>query len=308
MTTTTTSPNGATPAASSSASSSTSGAVTTTTSSSGSTPTTQTTSGSVDGDPPPPPPQSEVNFTTQTMTYNGNQRAYIIGVPVDYDASKSYPLVMLFHGNPGTKEQMRGFAPFEQVSHKDAILVYPDGLGGAWDLYTPTASNNDMNWINSLPATIASSYNIDQHRVFGFGFSGGSFMMAQMACRFGTQVFRAVAINSGGGPQEQQVGYSQRADGCYECPGGPVPSIIVHGDADTTVDPASGQFTARCVSETNGCTPTQSGDPEDPTTPSPCAKGDGCSSPVTWCFIPGLNHAPWEHAMDAGWAFFQAAP
>lgn len=267
-----------------------------------------TSSGSVAVDSGTPAPAPEVNFTTQSMTYNGLTRSYIIGVPVDYNASKSYPVVMLFHGNPGSKEQMRQFAPFEQVSHKDAILVYPDASNGAWDLYTPTASNLDMNWINSLPATIASSYNIDLSHVYGFGFSGGAFMMVQMACRFGTQVFRAVSINSGGGPQEGQMGFPTRSDGCYICPGGPVPSLIVHGDSDTTVSPESGKFTARCISETNGCTATASALPEDPTTPSPCTKGDGCSDPTTWCYIPGMNHAVWEHAMDAGWAFFQAAP
>jgi polyhydroxybutyrate depolymerase len=249
-----------------------------------------------------PPAVPDVVVTTESASFGGATRTYFLAKPVDYDASKAYPLVVLLHGNPGSKEQMRAFAPFESVSHRAAVLAYPDASNGAWDLYTPTASNADMSWLLDLPKEIAATTNIDRSRVYGFGFSGGSFMLAQMSCRFGTSAYRAYAINSGGGPQEDQMGYSKRSDGCFVCPGGPVPALVVHGDADTEVVPASGAFTAACLGDTNGC----SEFPKDPTTPSPCVTGPGCSKPVEWCLIPGMNHAVWDQAMPTAWSFFNA--
>jgi polyhydroxybutyrate depolymerase len=262
--------------------------------------TATTSSGKVT--PPAPAPTADIDLSTVTTTFNGISRVYDLGLPKGYDANRAYPLVMLFHGNPGTKEEMRGFAPFDKVSKRDAILVYPNGLGGAWDLYTPTDTNNDMNWIRALPAEIASKYHVDQSRVYGFGFSGGAFMMAQMGCRFGQSAFRAVYINSGGGPEEAQAGYSQRADKCYVCPGGPLPTLIVHGDVDGTVVKASGGFTSKCVSETNGC----SEPPSQPVSPSPCLAAPNCQKPVEWCLIPNMGHEIWSQGMQAAWDFFRA--
>jgi polyhydroxybutyrate depolymerase len=249
-----------------------------------------------------PPPSVDIDLTTVTTSFNGIPRVYDLGLPKAYDANRAYPLVMLFHGNPGTKEEMRGFAPFENVSKGDAILVYPNASDGAWDLYTPTESNKDMNWIRALPGEIAGKYHVDQSRIYGFGFSGGAFMMAQMGCRFGQSAFRAVYINSGGGPEEAQSGFPQRADKCYVCPGGPLPTLIVHGDVDGTVVKSSGGFTSKCVSETNGC----SEPPSQPTSPSPCLAAPGCQKPVEWCLIPKMGHEVWSQGMQAAWDFFRA--
>jgi poly(3-hydroxybutyrate) depolymerase len=209
---------------------------------------------------------------------------------------------MLFHGNPGSKEQMRGYVPFENVSKRDAFLVYPNASNGAWDLYTPTETNKDMSWIRDLPSELAARFNVDPSRVYGFGFSGGAFMMAQMGCRFGQSLFRAVMINSGGGPEESKSGYPKREDACYVCPGGPIPSLIVHGDQDGTVVKESGAFTAKCVAETNGC----AAFPNAAVAPSPCLSAPGCQKPVEWCLIPKMGHAVWDQSMQAAWDFFRA--
>lgn len=250
----------------------------------------------------PPPPGADINLITVNTSFAGVARVYDLGVPKNYDASRAYPLVMLFHGNPGSKEQMRGYAPMEQVTKSDAILVYPNASDGAWDLYTPTATNKDMNWIRALPSEIAGKYNIDQTRIYGFGFSGGAFMMAQMSCRFGQSAFHAVYINSGGGPEESQSGYAKAANGCYACPGGPIPTLIVHGDADGQVVKASGAFTASCMGATNGCTDTA----KTPVNPSPCLSAPGCQKPLEWCLIPGMGHGVWNQGMQAAWSFFNA--
>jgi polyhydroxybutyrate depolymerase len=248
--------------------------------------------------------------TDQTMQFEGTTRIYLLAKPKNYDASKRYPLVLSFHGNPADAKGQAAGLPFHTVSGSDAIIAYPqaasvDGDGFSWDLYTPTDSNADMNFIKALIAEIkANKANIDDTKVLGFGYSGGGFFVAQYACRFGS-VFKAVSVNAGGGPDEPQMGYPKRDNGCYICPGGPIATVVTHGADDTTVTPDSGEFTAACFASANSC-----GDTSTATSPAPCELQDGCPTdkPVEHCIVPGVGHEPWQNAMSLAWAFFKALP
>lgn len=249
---------------------------------------------------PEPEPEPDVSITKETMTFGGRTRSYLLAMPRDDDARKRYPLVLSFHGNPGTAEGMASLLPFEAASKREAVIAYPQAETGDWDLYTPTDDNRDMSWIRALVGEIATKANIDEASVFGFGYSGGAFFITQMACRF-AGFFKAISVNAGGGPSEARMGYAKRANGCYVCPGGPIPTLVTHGDADTAVEPDSGEFTSRCFASTNGCEATRS-----PASPSPCEQHDACPAehPVKFCLIPGLGHTPWPAVIDEAWAFF----
>lgn len=266
-------------------------------------PTGTTPGGTPEAGAPPP----AMNVTRQTMEHDGQTRIYFLALPRTYDATKTYPVVMSFHGNPATAEGQMQWLPFEVASGQDAVLVYPQALGveaGAfsWDLYTPTESNADMGWIKALIDEVATKANIDKGKVFGAGYSGGGFFISQYACRFGG-VFRAISVNAGGGPDEPQMGYPKRDNGCYVCPGGPIPTLVTHGEADGVVEVASGIFTADCYAATNGCNGSRSA-----TTPAPCEQYDGCGKPVKRCIVPGQSHFLWDSAWAESWAFFKAAP
>jgi polyhydroxybutyrate depolymerase len=255
----------------------------------------------------PPAPTSVVDVTTQTMTFGGQPRTYLLAKPKSYDASKSYPLVVAFHGNPSTAKVQADAMPFDSASGSDAVIAYPqaasaDGDGFSWDLYTPHASNADMDFIAALPDEIKKTVNIDKARVYGFGYSGGGFFLPQFVCVIGG-VFKAISVNAGGGPDQEP--FTKRANGCYVCPAGPVPAIVTHGMNDTEVTVDSGQFTAACLASENGC-----GDTATATTPSPCELVDGCpaNEPVKRCFIPGLGHGPWDGAMREAWVFWKSLP
>jgi polyhydroxybutyrate depolymerase len=253
----------------------------------------------------PPGPTQHVTLTSETFAFGGEERTYELALPKTYDAKKTYPLVMSFHGNPGTADWMAQNLPFDSVSKGDAVIVYPQAATEDWDLYTPTDSNRDMAFIKALIGEVkAKKANIDTKKVFGFGYSGGAFFLTQFTCRFGG-VFKAISVNAGGGPDEQQMGYDQRPNGCYICPGGAVPIIVTHGTADDNVEFASGEFTHACYASTNGCKQTLSD-----STPAPCQVHDGCpaSKPVKWCPIEGQSHALWDGAMTQAWAFFTSLP
>lgn len=251
-----------------------------------------------------PPEDVHVVLTKETTEFGGKTRSYILGIPKSYDENKSYPLVLNFHGNPGTAEAQAAYLPFDSVSKSDAIIAYPQADGTDWDLYTATEWNADMDWIHGLPQEIAAKANIDTGRVFGFGYSGGAFFLTQFTCRFG-DVFKAVSINAGGGPDEPNMDFGKYENGCYQCPGGPVAAIVTHGKADGVVEPASGETTKECYATFNGCS-----DSFSDTTPAPCQLADDCpdDKPVKWCLIPGLGHGAWDQAMAEAWTFFKAQP
>lgn len=269
-------------------------------------PTTNAGDGAaVSPDGAPPEPEIFVNVTNETFEFGGRTRTYLLAKPVDYDASKSYPLVLSFHGSPGLASDMAKFLPFDSVSKKEAVIAYPQAASESWDLYTVTDNNADMYFIEALPAEIkANKANVDMSRIYGFGYSGGAFFITQFTCRFGG-IFKAISVNSGGGPDEAQMGYDQHPNGCYVCPGGPIATIVTHGALDTEVEPASGDFTKACYATTNAC-----GSSVSAATPAPCEQYDGCPAgkPVKWCLIPGQGHGIWDNAISESWTFFKSIP
>ena len=272
------------------------------TSSSGGSGSGSSSSGSTSGQPPPP---TYVTVEEHAWSFGGRKRQFFLATPKSYAATKSYPLVVAFHGNPGVAQDMvRGY-PFDPVSKEEAVIVYPSSADqGGWDIYSPTAENADMEFIKALPARVKELVNVDLARVFGFGYSGGGFFISHFKCRY-AGVFKAISVNAGGGPDEEAQGYKKKSSGCFTCPGGPVPIIVTHGREDAEVEIGSGEFTAGCYAETNGCD-----DSVKATTPAPCELYEGCptSAPVKRCFIPGQNHAPWGEALKEAWAFFEAQP
>jgi polyhydroxybutyrate depolymerase len=238
------------------------------------------------------------------MQFEGNTREYVLGKPKDYVASKTYPVVMSFHGDGGTGPYQAQALPFDLASQSEAILVYPTGIGATWTLYA--ADNADIRWIKALVDEVATKVNIDKTKVFGWGYSNGAYFLAQMTCREGN-VFKAISSNAGGGPNDDQgefediLGIGKRYPStCLDCPGGAIPALIIHGAGD---NPAGGEFTARCIAETSGCQNNRTA-----SAPSQCQQYNGCptTNPVKWCEIPGLGHGVWAESMAESWKFFKA--
>ncbi|MBX3190758.1 MAG: hypothetical protein KF819_27420 [Labilithrix sp.] len=250
------------------------------------------------------PAGASVTTTHETLTFGGVERRYILSVPNDYDPGRAYPLVMEFHGNPGTAQGMLDAFPFDRASQGEAIVVYPNAAGQDWDLYSATDQNPDMPYVKAVIEAVGAKYSVDASRVLGFGWSGGAFFVNQLACRF-PGLFKAIAPQAGGAPEEPMLANAEKLPNGYLKCSGKVAAIVGHGDADDVVAPASGEFSAMYWAYVNGC-----GEGRSETSPAPCQKYDGCPAalPVHLCKIPGLKHPPWAQAQAASWAFFRALP
>ncbi len=228
---------------------------------------------------------------------NGAARTYLLALPKTYDATKSYPLVVVLHGQPGTGASMHQYYPFEAASGDEAILAYPDGTNQEWDLFDAPADNADMKFIEALVPALIAKYKIDDKRVFGDGWSNGAFMLNQIACRLG--LFRAISSHAGGAPYDDP-------DGTKRCvPVGKMPAIVFHGTADAVVDFGGAEDQVSFWAAKNGCGNTRSA-----TTPAPCVQVDGCpaADPVHLCAIEGGNHGIWSEGSKTAWAFFKSLP
>ncbi len=251
-------------------------------------------------------PDVEMSVLTQTLDVDGVTRQYVLAGPAKPSTNKRYPLLLVFHGDGGNGPGMRAFHPLDSVTRGDAYVAYPSGRNQSWDLSSPSASNNDIRFVEALVATLKGRLPIEDSRVFGSGYSSGAFFINKVACRK-TGFFRAIVSHAGGAPYEDQEPNASTwpQTGYTKCPGqtGGVAALVVHGTKDGTVTPDSGDFSATYWASLNGCQTTRSS-----VAPAPCLQHNGCPTdkPVRYCLVPGLGHTVWDRGADETWAFVKS--
>lgn len=233
-------------------------------------------------------------FTTQV---DGDDRTYIVSVPVDYAASKSYPLYVWLHGDPGNAQSAAGFK-LDRATKNEALIAYPGARSGSWDHTAVYQDNADTNLIFTMIDEIKAKYSIDAGRILLGGWSAGGFMAGQMACRYSGS-FKAIAIEAGGAPFDPNGGPNPTCDGAS------IATIVTHGGMDTTVGTTSGFYAAEYWEDKNGC----NGSKAASGTPL-CEDYAGCPAgkPVRYCSDPNWGHGILNNAFDLEWAWFKALP
>lgn len=235
----------------------------------------------------------------QKITALGKARAYTLVVPAGYQPKTPYPVVFGLHGNGGNANGARASLDLEKHARGQAIFVYPEGIGGGWDLDGESAKNRDVALFDAILLALHQSLCIDERRIFVTGFSNGAYMANQLGCRRGERI-RAIATHSGGGPYEN-AGATYDEQGHLVCPGKAVATLVVHGLSDRSVAPSEGQKSVDHWSFANRCTGGTS-----PGGPSACVSFNGCAQPVVSCKVPGLGHAMWSEGKRMTWSFFDS--
>jgi polyhydroxybutyrate depolymerase len=236
--------------------------------------------------------------TGRSITAGGKSRTYTLVVPEGYAPERPYPLVFALHGSGGTAAGVRAQMDLERHAAGAAVFVYPQAIGGGWDLDAPSERNRDVALFDAILLELHGSLCLDPKRVFVTGFSNGAYMANQLACRRGDRI-RAVATHAGGGPYENAGTYDEH--GHLVCPGKAVASLVVHGLKDKGVAPSEGQKSIDHWSFANRCSGGSS-----PSGPASCVSMSGCFQPVVACKVPGLGHAVWPEGKRLTWSFFDA--
>src|SRR3546814_3263586 len=83
----------------------------------------------------------------------------------------------------------------------DFIVVYPDGVGRAWNAGSCCAKPmkekiDDVGFVRAVIADVKHRYKIDATRIYGTGFSNGAMLLHRIACD-APDTFAAIAPVSG---------------------------------------------------------------------------------------------------------------
>ena len=163
-------------------------------------------------------------------------RTYRLYVPAGLPAGKA-PLVIALHAALGTGGVMELLTRLDGVADRKKFLVaYPDGrpatarVWNAGDCCNRSATD-DVGFLGRLIDGIVVSQRADPARVYVTGISNGAMMAYRFACQRADKI-AAIAAVAG----------SMTYRPCR--PARPVPLMIFHGTADTTLPEAGGSLPA----------------------------------------------------------------
>ncbi|MFA5941105.1 MAG: PHB depolymerase family esterase [Sinimarinibacterium sp.] len=223
----------------------------------------------------------------------GIERSYRVHVPASYDGSKPVPLVISLHGGWGNGANQEEISGFSQLAERHGFIVaYPDGVSRAWNAGSccgPPQERgiDDVGFVRDLIAQLRKQYRIDEHRIYGNGFSNGGMLIHRIVCE-APGVFAAVAANASA-PMTQR---------CEPAKG--VPFLIIQGRDDERMPWGGGVVNGtqrmavsdqvQRLARINRC----SGGEErviQQAGPAVCRSVAGCGdNEVSYCGVEGVGH------------------
>ncbi|WP_301301421.1 extracellular catalytic domain type 1 short-chain-length polyhydroxyalkanoate depolymerase [Methylorubrum extorquens] len=180
-------------------------------------------------------------------------RAYDLLVPSGYNGAP-LPLVVMLHGSSQSSRDFAIGTGMDRLAEEQSFLVaYPDqprsaNLGKSWNWFRNEDQKRDEgepSILAGLTREIMAAFNVDPARVYVAGLSSGGAAAAVMALAY-PDIYAAVGIHSGlagGSAGSMSVAFSTMRRGALLRPRQathPLPTIVFHGDRDTTVSPVNG--------------------------------------------------------------------
>ena len=125
-----------------------------------------------------------VNTGSRTIYINSQlqYRSYYYHIPSSYQGLKALPIMYLFHGAAGAgnapwaAEYSRDLWQATAEAHQIIVVAQvATGQQGGW------IPSNMVAILNAISADMQARYNIEKHRVYGWGFSAGGFVLHELA-------------------------------------------------------------------------------------------------------------------------------
>ncbi|KAI1762702.1 carbohydrate esterase family 1 protein [Hypoxylon sp. FL1150] len=168
------------------------------------------------------------------LTSSGRIRTYSVHLPSNYTESTPYPAVIGFHGSSSIGLFFEADTKLsEDRFSANKIMVYPDGVGGAWAgaNYSEVSVDEDLQFVTDLLADFRGEFCVDDSRIYATGMSSGGGFVNTIACNAAVGgEFAAFAPASGSF-------YTDNDDLHANCAPArsPLPILEVHGGSDASV-------------------------------------------------------------------------
>jgi polyhydroxybutyrate depolymerase len=194
------------------------------------------------------PPSTNDADSTQTLPIDGRERRYVVHFPPGYNAARTWPVVLSFHGSNSNGHIQREFTAMDETANRQGfVVVYPFGTGERERLLFWNAGNccgyahreqvDDVAFVRALIDRLGNLVKMDSRRIYATGMSNGAMMAYRLASEM-ADVFAAIAPVAG----------TMGTETCH--PSRPVPVIHFHGANDEFV-PVAGGVGRRSVTRTH---------------------------------------------------------
>lgn len=175
--------------------------------------------------------------------HTGKYRRYAVEhIPSSYDATQPMPLVLVLHGAFSTAKQMDHWAEWSVLGEREGfIVVYPEGIGlwGFWQHWNAghccgkavRDGWDDVAFIDALIDYLLERYAVDERRIYMVGFSNGGMMTYRYAAERPSRLADAAVVSGAFGSRETPDTPAWHLPE----PDEPVPMLVMHGTADTSI-------------------------------------------------------------------------
>lgn len=209
-------------------------------------------------------------FAEHVYAGAAGSRRYRLFVPSAY-RGQPLPLVVMLHGCTQTPDDFAtGTRMNVAAEERKCFVAYPAqspkaNISKCWNWFQSSDQNRDRGEpaiIAGLVRELSSTYGLDSERIYVAGMSAGG-AMAVILGRTYPDLFAAVGVHSGlpyraAHDLPSAFAAMQRSSGASSpsvAPEGegtsPVPTIVFHGDRDTTVHPGNGDRVASDIIPTD---------------------------------------------------------